>query len=186
MTAGNSAPVLVSPFANERVRQWPWPHFRALIELIVRQHGHPVTVVGTRAQRASANAIVRGLSSEMVVNACGAWSWQEIVQAVDAAPYVVANNSGIAHLAASRGRWTLCIFSASHAYCEWMPRGPRVVTLVKALACSPCCLGQERCTNGVACMVDFQPAEAFWCFNHARETAATLAPTEVSKTMAAQ
>lgn len=185
MSVEACSPVVVSPFANERVRQWPWPHYRALIELIVRQHGHSVVVVGTRAQRASANAMVRGLSSEMVVNACGAWSWQELVRAVDAAPYVVANNSGVAHLAASRGRWTLCVFSASHAYCEWMPRGPRVVTLVKALPCSPCSLGSERCSNGVACMVDFQPAEVFWCFNHARETAATLALSEASKTMAA-
>lgn len=177
--------MLVSPFANERVRQWPWQHYRALIEMIVREHGHPVVVVGTRAQRASANAIVRGLSSEMVANACGDWSWQELIEAVDAAPYVVANNSGVAHLASSRGRWTLCVFSASHAYCEWMPRGPRVVTLVKALACSPCSLGTERCPNGVACMVDFQPTEVFWCFNRARETAASLAPSEASKTMAA-
>ena len=122
--------------------------------MIVREHRHPVVVVGTRAQRASANAIVRDLSSEMVANACGVWSWQELVRAVDAAPYVVANNSGVAHLAASRGRWTLCVF-ASHAYCEWMPRGPRVVTLVKALPCSPCSLGAERCSNGAACMVDF-------------------------------
>ena len=108
-----------------------------------------------------------------------------LIQAVDVAPYVVANNSGVAHLAASRGRWTLCVFSASHAYCEWMPRGPRVVTLVKALPCSPCSLGSERCPNGVACMVDFPPAEVFWCFNYARDAAATLARSEPSKTVAA-
>ncbi|RBP18315.1 glycosyl transferase family 9 (putative heptosyltransferase) [Roseiarcus fermentans] len=171
---GREPPVLISPFANERVRQWPWQHYRKLIEMIVREHGHSVAVVGTRAQRAAANAIVRDLSSEMVSNACGMWSWAELVAAVDAAPYVVANNSGVAHLAGGRGRWTLCIFAASHAYSEWMPRGPRVVTLTKALACSPCSVGGERCYNGVACMIDFEPAEVFWCFNYARNAAAAL------------
>lgn len=163
-------PVVISPFANERVRQWPAGHFRELIELIWREHGLPVVVVGTRGQRALANDIVRGLSSERVTNACGTMAWGDLVAAVDAAPYVVANNSGVAHLAAGRGRWTLCIFSASHAYNEWMPRGPNVVTIVRALPCSPCSLGTDRCPNGVACMVDLRPAEVFWRFDQARET----------------
>lgn len=172
MLAAGSAPVVISPFANERLRQWPWRHYRSLIEMIVREYGLPVVVVGTRGQRAAANEIVRGLSSEMVANTCGVWSWAELVAAVDAAPYVIANNSGVAHLAAARGRWTLCIFAASHAYNEWMPRGPRVVTLVKAVACSPCEMGTEHCPNGVACMVDLEPGEVFWSFNHARDQAA--------------
>ncbi len=57
----------------------------------------------------------RVASSEQVSNACGKLRWAELVEAIDEAPYVVANNSGVAHLAARRGRWTLCIFSASHA-----------------------------------------------------------------------
>ncbi len=123
MSFGGSPPVLVSPFANERVRQWPWQHYRALIEMVVREHGHPVVVVGTRAQRTTANAIVRGLSSETVTNACGVWSWQELIQAVDVAPYVVANNSGVAHLAASRGRWTLGVSSPVMPIANGCPAG---------------------------------------------------------------
>ena len=182
--AGSRPPVVISPFANERLRQWPWRHFRTLTEMIVREHDLPVVIVGTRAQRVSANDIVRGLSSEMVGNACGSWSWAELVRGVDEAPYVVANNSGVAHLAAARGRWTLCIFAASHAFGEWMPRGPRVVTMVKAVQCSPCEIGMERCPNGVACMVDLQPADAFWCFDDALGGAARPAPREADRAAA--
>ena len=171
--APGGAPVVVSPFANERLRQWPWRHYRTLIERIVRDEELPVVVVGTRGQRASANDIVRGLSSEMVANACGVWSWPELVRAVDAAPYIVANNSGVAHLAASRGKWTLCIFSASHAWNEWMPRGPRAVTVVKATPCSPCEIGRDRCPNGVDCMFGLEPDEVLWCFHRARERSAS-------------
>lgn len=186
MADEGSAPVVISPFANERLRQWPWRHYRSLIEMIVGEHGFPVVVVGTRGQRTSANDLVRGLSSEKVVNACGTWSWSELVRAVDAAPYVVANNSGVAHLAAARGRWTLCLFAASHAWCEWMPRGPRVVTLVKALPCSPCEMGTERCPNGVACMTQLDPGEAFWTFNNERDKAASSARREPDGAIAAQ
>jgi ADP-heptose:LPS heptosyltransferase len=164
--------VVISPFANERARQWPARHFRELIELIWREHGLAALVVGTRGQRAVANDLVRGLSSERAINACGALRWEELVEAVDAAPYVVANNSGVAHLAAGRGRWTLCLFSGSHAYNEWMPRGPFVVTVGMALPCSPCELGAARCPNNVACMAELAPPEVFWRFDHARNSAA--------------
>ncbi len=160
--------VVISPFANERVRQWPARNYRELIEIIGREHGFPVVVVGTREQRAAANDLVRGLSSEKVSNACGKLRWAELVEAIDEAPYVVANNSGVAHLAAGRGRWTLCIFSASHAVEEWMPRGPLAVTVFRALSCSPCGLGGERCPNGVACMTELLPVDVFRQFESAR------------------
>ncbi len=54
--------VVISPFANERVRQWPARNYRELIEIIGREHGSPVVVVGTREQRAAANDLVRGLA----------------------------------------------------------------------------------------------------------------------------
>ena len=175
---GQQHPVIISPFANERVKEWPLRHFRELAQLIVREHGFPVAVAGTRAQRAAANDLVRGLSSEDVINACGAWSWADLAHAIDAAPYVVANNSGVAHLAASRGRWTLCLFAGSHAFNEWMPRGPNVVTMAMALPCSPCGLGGERCPNGLVCMAELQPLHVFRRFDEVRRR--TLAAEQVA------
>jgi hypothetical protein len=157
-------PVVVSPFANERVREWPIAHYRRFIERVLCEHRIPVAIVGTRAQRARADELVRGFPYPAVVNACGRLSWHELVRLVDAAPYVVANNSGIAHLAAARGRWTLCIFSGSHSWVEWMPRGPRVVVVTRVTACAPCALGGDRCPNGLACMTDLAPDAAFDLF----------------------
>lgn len=157
--------VVLAPFANERVRQWPAHYFRELAELIWRTHGFPSVVVGTRGQRVIANDIVRGLSSERIKNTCGVWSWNEVVSAIDTAPYIVANNSGLAHLAAARGRWTLCLFAASHAFGEWMPRGPRAVVMTRDIACSPCEIGTDLCPNGVACMNGLEPSDIFWRFD---------------------
>lgn len=159
------APVVMSPFANERVREWPSRRYRDLIEIIWRVHGFPVVIAGTRSQRALANRLVRGLPSDRVMNACGALSWDGLVAAIDAAPYVVSNNSGVAHLAARRGRWTLCIFAASHAYNEWMPLGRRVVVVSQVIACSPCQIGRDFCPNGVACMTELKADEVFWRFH---------------------
>ena len=168
MRPAETHPVVISPFANERVRQWPLGHYRELIEIITREHRLRVVVVGTRSQRACANELVRSLSSEWVTNTCGDLSWPDLIRYVDEAPYVVANNSGVAHLAAARRRWTLCIFSGSHAFNEWMPRGPFVVTIVKALPCSPCGPGAERCPNDLACLTRLGAAEVLTCFEDAR------------------
>jgi ADP-heptose:LPS heptosyltransferase len=178
MAEDASPPVVISPFANERVRQWPAAHFHELIGMIWREHGLRSLVVGTRAQRVSANLIVRGLSSQIVANACGTMSWREVVAAVDAAPYVVANNSGVAHLAAARGRWTLCIFAASHSPREWMPHGPFVVTVVRRLPCAPCSIGSDLCPNGVACMTDLGARDVFWRFDQARTRVLRDEPVE--------
>jgi ADP-heptose:LPS heptosyltransferase len=163
-----AAPVVISPFANERLREWPITHYRRFIERVRRERAAPVVIVGTRPQRIRANEVVRGFPADQVANACGRLSWSELVRLVDAADYVVANNSGLAHLAAQRGRWTLCIFSGSHSYVEWMPRGPRVVVVSRITSCSPCEVGGSRCPNGVACMTDLQPDIAFDLFEQAR------------------
>jgi ADP-heptose:LPS heptosyltransferase len=159
--------VVMSPFANERIREWPIRSYRDLIEMIWRVHGFPVVITGTRNQRVLANILVRDLPSDRVMNACGMLSWDELVAAIDAAPYVIANNSGVAHLAAGRGRWTLCIFGASHAYNEWMPRGERVVVVSRVLPCSPCEIGADLCPNGIACMAGLQADDVFWRFHEA-------------------
>jgi ADP-heptose:LPS heptosyltransferase len=157
--------VVISPFANERMRDWPPDHFRRFIELALRDNDTRVVVVGTRAQRARANEIVRNFSASDVANACGQMSWSELVATIDSAAYVVANNSGVAHLASSRQRWTLCLFSNSHSYIEWMPRGPRTVVLSRAPACAPCEMGGDRCPNGRTCMTGLEPDKAFELFH---------------------
>jgi ADP-heptose:LPS heptosyltransferase len=161
--------VVIAPFANERVREWPARMYSELIDIIVRLEGYRVTIVGTRGQRVRANAIVRGLSSEQVANTCGSLAWSDLLALIDSSAYVVANNSGIAHLAASRGVWTLCIFAASHAMSEWMPRGPRVVTISRSLSCSPCSIGADLCPNDLACMSGLEADEIFWRFQRIRE-----------------
>jgi hypothetical protein len=99
-------------------------------------------------------------------------NWVDLVQAIDAAPYVVANNSAIAHLAASRARWILCLFAASHPYVEWMPRGSRVVTMLSDIPCSPCAIDKGPCPNAFKCMNELRPKEVFRLFNRMRTTGA--------------
>jgi len=160
--------VVVAPFANERLREWPIGHFQRYIELVLRDEPARVLVVGTRAQRVRANALVRDFPATRVVNACGTMGWDDVVTTIDSAASVVTNNSGIGHLAAARGRWTLCVFAASHAWLEWMPRGPRVVVITRAVPCAPCEIADNPCPNAIACMDGLAPDVAFERFRRIR------------------
>ena len=160
---------VVAPFANERVREWSIGHFRDAIALLIKTH--QVTVIGTKAQRLRANQLVRGFSSNDAVNMCGRMQWADVLEMIEASDIVLANNSGIAHVAASRGKWTLCVFAGSHPYHQWMPIGPRAVTVTMRTACSPCEIGSGRCPNGVACMASLEAGFVLELFHAARRRA---------------
>ena len=115
------------------------------------EDGHDFVISGTPAQRPVANTRARHFPSDRVRNACGTTSWTEMQNLLRAAPLIVANNSGIAHLAANLGVWVLCVFAGSHSWVEWMPRGPKVITLARMPACAPCERG--RCPNDRECLV---------------------------------
>ncbi len=161
---------MVSPFANERIREWPVWHYRRFMELAIAERGSRILITGTRAQRHRANDLVRGFRAGDAVNTCGTLTWPQLVSAIRNADYVVSNNSGVAHLAASMEVWTLCLFAGSHSYKEWMPVGPRVVVLTRKIACSPCELGTEPCPNGLACLTELLPDVAFQRFQAVLDT----------------
>ena len=163
MTAPGKPRVVLSPFANERIREWPRSHFSRLIELQL-QDGLQTIVVGTAAQRSRANYLVRRFPAPDVINACGTMTWAALVATVQSAAFVVSNNSGVAHLSASLEKWTLCLFAGSHSWIEWMPRGSRVITISAKPPCAPCELGPDLCPNDIACMVQLKADAAYAAF----------------------
>ena len=153
--------MLLAPFANERMREWPFGHYRSLIARALTIPSLSVHVVGTPSQRARANALVRGFPSTSVVNDCGKLSWEQLLEKIDRAALVVANNSGIAHVAAQREKWTVCLFAGSHSWIEWMPRGTNVIVISKDVPCGPCELGSDPCPNDLICMTRLEPDFVF-------------------------
>lgn len=154
--------IVIAPFSNSDIRDWPAAHFGALIARFVARRRETVHVVGAPGQAMRAREIVRPFDSSRVVNDCGRLRWEDTVALVRSAACVIGNNSGIAHLAAFEGVPTLCIFGGAHQRLEWRPLGDRVVTLSRAIACSPCQLHHAaHCPYGLACLEQISPDTAF-------------------------
>lgn len=155
--------IVIAPYSNSSIRDWPAAHFTTLIGLLLDGWNDPdglIRVTGTAGQRLRTNAIVRPYPSGRVQNDCGRLEWVDLVQELRNAVCVIGNNSGIAHLAGSFGVPTVCIFGGSHQRREWRPLGFQVTVLSREIGCSPCHLDHgARCPNGLACLWDISPEE---------------------------
>ena len=78
------------------------------------------------------------------------------------ADLVIANNSGVVHLAAAGGRPTLAIYSGTHQPQEWGPRGSATRVLMAVVPCSPCGYDTlEFCPHDYRCMRLIEPETVF-------------------------
>ena len=154
--------IVVAPFSNSDIRDWPAAHFRALIARLVADWHGLIHVVGAPNQAPRAHEIVRPFPSSRVINQCGRGSWDETNALIRGAACVIGNNSGIAHLAAFEGVPTICVFGGAHQRLEWRPIGENVVTLSRAIVCSPCHLHHAaHCPFGMACLEQIAPDLVF-------------------------
>jgi ADP-heptose:LPS heptosyltransferase len=154
--------VIVAPFSNSAIRDWPAGHFAELIGLLLEDAPAEmcIRVVGTAGQRLGANDIVRRHPADRVTNECGRMEWGSVLRAISEARCVIGNNSGLAHVAGYLGRPTVCIFGGSHQRNEWRPRGRNVVVLSRPVGCSPCQLDHGSVSFfGKACLRDITARE---------------------------
>lgn len=154
--------IVVAPFSNSDIRDWPAVHFRVLIARLVAGWDGLIHLVGAPGQAVRAREVVRSFDSSRVINQCGRASWGDTVALIRGAACVIGNNSGIAHLAAFEGVPTLCVFGGAHQRLEWRPIGGNAVTLSRAIACSPCHLHHAAdCPFGLACLEQIAPDQVF-------------------------
>lgn len=151
--------IIVAPFSNSAIRDWPIGHFSRLIALLLdRLPDGIVHVVGVGNQRLAAREIVRDHPADRVLNRCGALDWATVLDMVRRADCVIGNNSGISHIAGYLGAPTVCVFGGSHQRMEWHPKGDNVIIVSRAIACSPCQLDHNHISPyGKACLKGIEP-----------------------------
>ncbi len=134
-----------------------------LTEMLLSQSDCYVVLVGARDQVSQLSQISRRQRDDRrLFNLGGRTDWSGLVAVLRRADLVIANNSGIAHLAAACGRPTLAIYSGSHQPQEWGPRGENVRAIMAAVSCSPC--GYEKlelCPHDHLCMRLIEPESVF-------------------------
>jgi ADP-heptose:LPS heptosyltransferase len=151
--------IVVSPLSNSELRDWGLANYARLVALLLERTECDVVLVGSKAQRGQVEFIVEANGgNRRIVNIAGDTDWFQTAEIVRTADLVIANNSGVAHLAAACGTPTLAIYSGSHQPQEWGPRGNNVRAVMALVPCSPCGYDKlEECPNDHLCMKRIAP-----------------------------
>jgi ADP-heptose:LPS heptosyltransferase len=154
--------IILAPFSNSAIRDWPAEHYRDLIGLLLEdpEITGMIRLIGTAGHRLGVCEIVRPHPADRVTNECGRLAWSEVLATLRTAACVVGNNSGIPHVSGHYGTPTVCIFGGSHQRLEWRPRGRNTIVLSRVIACSPCQLDHGNSSPfGKACLWEIEPRE---------------------------
>ena len=148
----------IAPVAAWPLKRWPLAHARALMEGYVRETGGGIVLFGGPGDREVA-ALAEGLEPH-VVPLVGRTSLLESAWFASLCDVVVANDTGMSHLAEAAGRDAIVLFGPTSEELGYFPLRPGSRVLQRDLPCRPCTrMGEGRCTHPLpqACLVTIAP-----------------------------
>ncbi len=144
----------VCPCARHGNKMWPAERFAESAGRLSERHGLPILLFGGGDEREMCGAIEsiinRARPSARVLNLAGRLSLLETACAMDRCAVVLANDTGLMHIAEARGVPLVAVFGPTVREFGFFPRGARsAVVELSGLACRPCThIGLPRCPLG--------------------------------------
>ncbi len=144
----------VCPCARHGNKMWPADRFADSAGHLAQQSGHPVLLFGGVDERemcaAVETAIRRMHPGANVVNLAGRLSLLETGSAMDRCGVVLANDTGLMHIAAARGVPVVTVFGPTVRQFGFFPRGKHATVVEHpGLSCRPCThIGLPDCPRG--------------------------------------
>ena len=134
-------------------KRWPAEHFGEVAAACLAA-GRAVWIVGTQAERSICGVIAERAPG--AVNLAGRTDLATVIDLLSVADCVVANDSGLMHVAAALGRPVIALFGSTSPNFT-PPLSDRAVVLREPQPCSPCF--QRTCPLGhLRCLVELSPA----------------------------
>jgi heptosyltransferase-2 len=153
--AGSGSIVGLAPGARWATKRWPAAAYAALA-VARRAAGERVLLVGDAADRSTyeAERTAGGSRDNGAIPEDPGMRWfagslAETAAVLARTRAVVANDSGLLHLAAAAGRPVVAIMASTHPGLGFAPAGAGHAVLCRDLDCQPCTLhGRESCPRG--------------------------------------
>lgn len=136
-------------------KQWPAPHFAEVASEALRK-GWKVWILGSEMEREFASEIQK-ICHHQCIDLTGKTSITEAIDLLSYATIVIANDSGLTHIAAALGKKVLTIYgSTSPVYAPGLSN--LAVKFSLNLPCQPC--KQKICPLGhTQCLWNLKPAD---------------------------
>ena len=143
---------VIHPGASAASRRYPVEQFAVVARALVRDHGWRVVAAGSGEDTVRADEVVAGLG-DRGISFAGALELGELAALLAAAPVVIANNSGPAHLAAAVGTPVVDLYALTNLqHAPWGVPSRVLATDVPCKGCltSICPVGHHACLRTVS------------------------------------
>jgi len=159
--APNSALVVFAPGAEfGAAKRWPAAHFAELARAIIAAHPDVrIAMLGSPKDKAAGDEVLAAAGSPNLINLAGATRLDEAIALIARADAVVANDSGLLHIASALNRPVVALYGPTdpdHA----PPFSDIAASLSLRLDCSPC--RQRECPLGHHNCMQQMKAEMVW------------------------
>jgi len=144
----------VCPSAKHANKMWPEERFAMAAGVLAAQEGDPVLLFGSADERERCATIATIIASSFpgthVVNLAGWTSLLETAAVMDHCAVVIANDTGLMHIAVARGTQVVALFGPTVRQFGFFPPAARSTVIeVTGLGCRPCThIGLPRCPEG--------------------------------------
>lgn len=152
---GQGHVVGLCPGAKHATKRWPREYFEQLAVTLVKEDDARLLLFGGQDDQETCLAIERRVVQETgkrsdILNCAGPQSLLETASAMDACDTIVANDSGLLHLAAARKRRVVAIFGPTVREFGFYPYGTESKVIERqGLYCRPCThIGGQTCPEG--------------------------------------
>ena len=119
------------------VNRWRPVRFAELGRMLAEEQGARIVLSGSRGERELAETVALDIGKN-VLNLAGMTSLRELFGVVELADLVIANDTGVMHVAYALKRPVVAIFSGRSRPMVWRPFGDSYVALREEIECSPC------------------------------------------------
>lgn len=146
------------PGAGYEANQWPLDNFVEVGKFILKTYPKSqIIIFGGPADVEKGRYIKGKINSASVIDLCGKISLLETAFIFNKLNLLIANNTGLMHMAALAGRNVITIFSATEFDGKWFPYGKNAKVLMKNIFCEGCYY--RKCPFGYQCIKNITPAE---------------------------
>lgn len=151
---------VVHPGGNWDLKRWPADHFSAWSRLFLERHpSWKVVLCGTAPEKELTERILKSVCSERLVSFCGRTSLDALALLLQGAKFLLSNDSGPIHLAASQGAPIVGLYGPTFVGITGPLSEGRVLILSKDVGCQvPCYF---RACDTRVCLDWITPGETF-------------------------